>query len=139
MSKVYIAAPWLRRERAIEAAAALEGAGIQITRKWWLYEDPAAGANGQGSGTLSLYATALAELDIKAVREADAVIALVAPEGGVGMWVECGAALALGKRVIAINLDNFDESPPRRSIFDNMFLRTTLQGAIQGVKFEFPG
>lgn len=135
MSKVYVAAPWILRERAIEAAKILEAGKHQITRKWWLYEDPASGPNGQGHATLSLYAVALAELDIKAVRDADAVVCLVPKDGGVGMWVEMGAALALGKPVYHVNLEDFESEAPRRSIFDNMVRRCSLVKAMEELKF----
>lgn len=42
-----------------------------------------------------------AELELAGVRDADVVIVMVHPRG-VGLFVELGAALALGKHVIAI-------------------------------------
>ncbi len=137
MSKVYVASPWGKRETAKSVAAMLEGLGLGITRKWWLFEDPAAGMN-DSKGSIGNYSKAIAVADVEAVKDADMVVALVYPEGGVGMWIESGAALALDKPVYFINGDNFDELPPRRSIFDNMVTRLTLGQLLEEVKHDGP-
>lgn len=123
--KIYVASPWNKRQKAIEAAAMLEAAGHEITRKWWLYEDPAAGVN-DSKGSLGAYSRALAELDVKGVLEADAVVALVEESGGCGMWIEMGVALAKALPVYHINLEDFSGNVPRRSIFDNLARRVSL-------------
>lgn len=123
--KIYVASPWGKRQKAQEAAAMLEAAGHQITRKWWLYEDPAAGVN-DSKGTLGAYSRALAELDVKGVLDADAVVALVDAASGCGMWIEMGVALADRKPVYHVNADDFSGAVPRRSIFDNLASRVSL-------------
>lgn len=43
-----------------------------------------------------------AQQDLDDVERADALLLLVTDEGGCGMWIEFGYAMALGKRVVAV-------------------------------------
>jgi hypothetical protein len=90
--RVYVAAPWVRREEAREAAQQIANAGFEITSRWLTAhaetDDPALLAQE-------------AQHDIDDVRLANAIV-LLNLEKSEGKAVETGIALALRRFVVMI-------------------------------------
>lgn len=90
--KIYVAAPWVRKAEARQAAEALLAQGHEITSRWkWLHgesEDQAVLAQE-------------AQNDIDDIHEADALV-LLNLEKSEGKAVETGYALASYKPVIVL-------------------------------------
>ena len=90
--RVYVASRWASGPTLVkDIVDLLEAAGFACTQRWWT-EEPAATASGWA---------AVADRDLRGVATADVVLVL-ATQGreGMGMWVEMGYALALGKPVL---------------------------------------
>lgn len=87
--RVYVATKFEAKDRARRVMRALEDAGHEITHDWTREED--------GDGEDFLRACALA--DLAGVLSSDALVLLVEP-GMRGAFVELGAALARGVRVV---------------------------------------
>jgi len=139
--KVYIAAPWPKRARAEEVAGLCEEAGLTITRKWWEHEATNGGVSSPstGEGESVAFLRECADADLKAVRDADAVICLIWPkeiEAGCGQWWESGAAAALGVTIYQVGGAGNHTQPPRRSIFDMLgnVRHTTVTDAIATIR-----
>jgi hypothetical protein len=79
------------RQRCIDAVAALEVAGHEVTHNW---------ATGPACSYTSADA-AIAATDVMAVKRAQ-VLLLLWEEGMLGANVEFGVALGLGKRIIVV-------------------------------------
>lgn len=86
--------------------------GVYCTHPWWR-EVQAAEADGVEPNSATLPATVAASC-LEGVAVADVVVAVVASKG-VGVWVELGYALALGKPVVLVRLAS---APP--SVFDKL-------------------
>lgn len=78
MGKVFIAAPWSKRDKARTVAQELEHYGVTIGHRWWDTKDTKDSAD---------YAKH-AKLDLQGVDEADFLVGLVDEKLGVGMWIE---------------------------------------------------
>ena len=89
--KVYIAAPYVRRQAAQWLRGTLETAGVEVTSRWLSELN-----NNDHAG---------AQMDLDDVDAADAIILYNPPnfhrEGG-GRHVEFGYAIAQGKRLILV-------------------------------------
>lgn len=120
--KIYVAAKYPSKAIAERVAKTLEGDGHTITHKWWDVEE---------SGTLQTMERAnmrrYASDDLVGVITADAVVVLVPDEGGVGMWVEAGAAL--GRNIPTYFVGEDEGPPPRRSIFEVLGITASLDAA----------
>lgn len=92
--KVYVAASSTEYLRARKAMVALTSLGATIAADW----TPAVEAHGSGGGNRKANAAA----DMAGVLAADVLLALLPDRctHSPGMWIEVGAALATGKRVI---------------------------------------
>lgn len=99
--------------------AALRSRGHEITFDWTAIEHLRPYEQNQ------VASAAAAELELNGVATADALI-LLSHDRGVGMYVELGAALALGKSVFVV------ASPPARTMFFFHPL-VTLVESIDGV------
>jgi hypothetical protein len=99
--KVYIAAPWVRKDDARIAAAAFEAAGFTITKRWWEHpEVPGyldAGIQRKHFEELRTQA----HEDWRGVMDADFLI-LLNLEKSEGKAVETGLALMYGVPILLI-------------------------------------
>jgi nucleoside 2-deoxyribosyltransferase len=95
MYKLYIAAPWIDRERMPEIAAKFEAEGHIITHKWWEFED----TQESESTHDRLQEQAINDLD--GVSRADILI-LINSSKSEGKAVEQGIALAHALPIIAV-------------------------------------
>lgn len=94
---VYVASAWDDYPRARAAMAALRDAGCVVTHDWTAYVDVYP-ANDAPPDERAKHARE----DIDGVANADVVLVLTPADRsrGAGVWIEMGAALALGKRVV---------------------------------------
>ncbi len=96
--KVYVAAPYADHETVRRAMDVLRGQGHTITFDWThaVEEHPF-----ESSGSED-YKREQARRDLDGAMEADAVLVIASGDKtkGCGMWIEMGAALALGRTVI---------------------------------------
>ena len=91
--RVYLAGPWVDREKVTEIADILEGKGYKLTHKWWKYE-------GEGEHLESKeFLQNCAYHDVDGVRFADVVVVMNTAKSE-GKAVEQGLAIAFGKPVI---------------------------------------
>lgn len=110
--RVYVAGNSGEREaRAKPMIESLRNAGCVITYDWTIAVDQF-GANAVGE----VQARLSASRDLAGVRAADVVLALAPETGGCGMWIEVGAAFALGIPVV------FSCPEPNRTIFSRLAL-----------------
>lgn len=124
---IYVAAPWPRRAEAALVAKMLTDDGHRITHRWWEVEPGDTGDNLDNEGYVEFAAN-----DQLGVKNADALLLLVPKQGGCGMFVELGLALAYGKAVIEVNLDETGKPPVVRSIFDHLTVRmSSLTAALE--------
>lgn len=105
--RIYIAAPWVEREKLPAIARVFEGAGHTITERWWEHEDvpnyPHHTTEAEDK-ELGNQATR----DLLGVFMADAVV-LINSAKSEGKAVETGLAIAAGMPVIVVG--------PRSNIF----------------------
>lgn len=87
--RVYLAGPWVEREKASEYATKLEASGFHITHKWWLYE-----GEDQDKEEPDFLENC-ANSDVKGVYTADVVIVINSVKSE-GKAVETGLAIAKG-------------------------------------------
>lgn len=120
--QIYVAGPYVARDRVMELAAQLEAAGHALTYKWWAAEDDPFWTPDGGVAPDPRH-EAIAQKDLQGAMRASAVVVLVPPAGGTGMWIEVGAALAIGIPVYLVPLDASATRPPWRSIFDLLCTR----------------
>jgi nucleoside 2-deoxyribosyltransferase len=92
--KIYVATRM--REDASHAIEAAQRSGIEVTHDWT-----------RGPRLTRETGPEIASVDIEAVRACDALLLLWWP-GMTGAYVELGAALALGKRVVVAGADMRD-------------------------------
>lgn len=100
--KVYLAAPWVERDRLAGIAAAFEAEGHTITERWWEHED----VPGYPNHTTPAEDAELANQGIKdfmGVLMADAMV-LVNSCKSEGKAVETGIALTKGMPVIVVGV-----------------------------------
>lgn len=90
--KVYLAAPWVKREWVRIWAGSFEDRGIEITHKWWEME---------GEFDDAPRMRACAEKDINGVLAADVLVLYDAAKSE-GKAVEQGIALAFDKPIVAL-------------------------------------
>ena len=110
--RIYVAGNSSEREdRAKPMIEALRNAGCVISYDWTIAVDQF-GANAVSETQARLSASR----DLAGVRGADVVLALAPAEGGTGLWIECGAALALGIPLV------FACPLPNRTIFSRLAL-----------------
>ena len=114
--RVYIAAPFALRLLVDYMACELESEGHVITYKWF-HAELAMQATPENIGSIRVREIAAAER--QGVASADALLVLVAPTGGTGVWIEVGIALASRVPVYAMSARG-DGPPPYRSIFDSL-------------------
>jgi len=97
--KVYIAAPWVRREEAKAVGEQLVAAGHDITSRWFQHQgDP---NDSTGSALDPKEVRRQAREDISDVFRADALVVLNL-EKSEGKAVETGIAIALDTPVISV-------------------------------------
>lgn len=126
--KIYVAAPWIHREKAAILGAVLEQMGHKITHKWWDFE--LAGVDPKISNPEGEDAANCAAHDVLGVKNADLVVACMVADGGCGMFWEQGMALAWEKEVYQVNLLDGGKVPPMRSVFDNLVTRCASLSAL---------
>jgi hypothetical protein len=114
-SKIYVSGSYHDRDLVADVAAFAEELGFTVTFKWWAAEENKAFADAVFVTPEALRnRRALAAKEILAVRRADVVLQV--GRGRLGAATEFGAAIALGKRVLAI-LPGDAIARPDRSIF----------------------
>lgn len=95
--KVYIAAPFIEKDRMPEISKRLEGMGLEVTHKWWQVE----GLANEDEKCSPLEMRKHAELDRDGVKAADLVL-LINSSKSEGKAVEQGIALANNIPIIAV-------------------------------------
>ncbi len=93
--RVYLAGPWVEREKAEAYSKILEAAGFEITHPWWVYE----GADQTKESVEFL--EDCANHDVWGVSSADIVIVINSVKSE-GKAVETGMAIAWNKPIILI-------------------------------------
>lgn len=93
--KIYLAAPWIDKDKMAEVSKPFEDAGHKITWHWW--QVPGAPEDG----TRNAYLTQEAENDADGVFRAD-VLVLLNTARSEGKAVEQGLAIAWSKPIIAV-------------------------------------
>lgn len=93
--RVYLAAPWVEREKAKEYAAQLEAAGCEITHPWWNYE-----GEDQDKETPE-FLEDCANKDVNGVATAHVVVVVNSVKSE-GKAVETGMAIAWNKPIVLI-------------------------------------
>jgi nucleoside 2-deoxyribosyltransferase len=124
VTKVYVAAPWVRKGEAIQAADRLRSEGIEVTSHWFEHEGDPADSTGLTLSNSDIRIQA--RQDIKDVRDADFLVVLNL-EKSEGKAVETGIALAAGIPVISVG--------KRSNIFQSLgYEVATLDDAIATLK-----
>lgn len=108
MSKptIYIAAPWVRRDEAIEAGKQFEQAGFDVTSRWFTHKGDLTDSTGVTADPETIRRQALD--DIEDVQRAD-VFVVINLQKSEGKAVETGIALMEGIPIISVG--------PRSNIF----------------------
>ncbi len=109
--KIYVAAKWEEKEEVRHLYLFLRRLGHEITHDWTV-----ADADGLEGDALRQRLSECAAEDLGGVLRADALV-LLPHERGAGLWVEFGAALALGLPVIVCAAD---VAPDTRCVFLNL-------------------
>lgn len=89
--KVYVAAPWVRKQEAIAAGEQLKAAGFEVTSRWFYHEGDPNDSTGINEEPYRIRLQAWE--DIRDVRSADALVVLNL-ELSEGKAVETGIAIA---------------------------------------------
>ena len=97
--KVYVAAPWVHKTEAQEAAAELEAAGFEITKKWWEHREVPTYLTDNHENDAELWQQAIE--DVLGVFDAD-VFVLLNLKTSEGKAVETGVAITLHKPIYLI-------------------------------------
>jgi nucleoside 2-deoxyribosyltransferase len=91
--KMYVAAPWIWRERARKLAYQIIETGHQVNSRWLWQDDGVSETVG-------------ARQDLEDIDMADAIVLMTMPKGTMfssgGRMVELGYAMAKGKRVMIV-------------------------------------
>lgn len=98
---VYIAAPWVHRDDAREAAKIIDAAGHIVTEAWWDHVDVGQKFDGSDETAITDELARQAALDIIGVMNADVVVVLNLAKSE-GKAVEQGIALTLGVPIIGV-------------------------------------
>lgn len=124
--KVYLAAPWVRKDDAKTAAERLRQAGIEVTSNWLEHEGSKTDSTGITSPLAHIQEQALQ--DIKDVQRADYLVVLNL-ERSEGKAVETGVAIAGRIPVISVGA--------RSNIFQTLGLEVeTLTDAIHFLEIQ---
>lgn len=94
--RIYLAAPWIDREKMPELAAIFQEAGHEITHPWWHTPDIP-----EGDWANHEELTKQAQKDKRGVEEAQLVVVFNTAKSE-GKAVEQGIAIALRKIIIAV-------------------------------------
>jgi nucleoside 2-deoxyribosyltransferase len=94
--RIYLAAPWVRRDEARAAGELIEAAGHTITKKWWEHRDVPI---DQADRHLELEQQAIEDLEGVFRAQVFVLLNLATSEGKA---VETGLALAYGKPIILV-------------------------------------
>lgn len=107
--KVYVAAPWVRKDDAKRFADKLRAVGIIVTSRWFTHE----GSTNDSAGVESPieHIRMQAHQDIQDVRAADALVVLNLQKSE-GKAVETGIALAADIPIVSVG--------PRSNIFQSL-------------------
>jgi nucleoside 2-deoxyribosyltransferase len=97
--KVYVAAPWVRKQEAIAAGEQLKAAGFEVTSRWFYHEGDPNDSTGVGEDREQIRMQA--REDINDVLNSDALVVLNL-EMSEGKAVETGIALAYNLPVISV-------------------------------------
>ncbi len=97
--RIYIAAPWVRREEAIAAGRVAEVAGFKVTSRWFYHEGATLDTTGSSLARAETIRQALE--DIADVKRSHVLIVLNL-EKSEGKAVETGIALANRIPVISV-------------------------------------
>lgn len=116
--RVYVAAPWTRKEDARAAAELLEREGLEITEKWWDHSET----------------TDPVELEDQAVKDVDGVersdvLLLLNLEKSEGKAVETG--IALGRRIPVLMVG--EKSNVFHNLTGDIYQFPTVQAALGGL------
>lgn len=93
--RVYIAGPWVDREKMPAIAQKVRDAGMNITHSWWLVEDTPEGERNLETLQGQAYA------DYSGVKNCD-IMLLINSKKSEGKAVEQGIALADAKPIVAV-------------------------------------
>lgn len=118
--KIYVAAPYGKKEQAQIAANELAQNGHFITSRW--HKD-----SGDKPPAEECY------IDLLDIECSDCVLALFGKEGR-GKWIECGYALAKGKHVILVDEEN---TLAEVTIFQHHLNWTTVQDLDEAIDYLF--
>ena len=128
--KVYIATSFVQKELAQKWRDALIKEGIEISHDWTVVENPFS-ERGEVDVPEEMQRE-WARDDFNGACSADIVWVLAPQTGGCGCWVEMGAAMATGRRVIVSGF--------RRTIFTSMVLYyETHEAAFNGIVLDRDG
>jgi hypothetical protein len=105
-TQVYVAASYTKdRERAGQFIERLIDAGFEITHDW---TDEVHPPTSMTPAARKLVSRGQAEADLRGAIDCDVLVLLVS-KGMRGAWIEVGAALASGSRVLVVGKpENFD-------------------------------
>lgn len=95
--KLYIAAPWIDREKMEDITKLFENKGHTITHKWWIQEGGPAYEGAGRESELRSYALK----DFEGVANSDVVVVMNTSKSE-GKATEQGIALALNKPIIIV-------------------------------------
>ena len=104
--RIYIAAPWVKRNEAIEVGKLFTERGYVVTSRWFQHPQIGVGSTGEGADLGALRAQAMEDLEDVAFSDAVVVLNLDKSEGKA---VETGYAMANSLPVISVG--------PRSNIF----------------------
>lgn len=124
INRIYVAGPWIDREKVIPIADKLESLGYTITHKWWEYE----GKNQNDETPEFLRECAVS--DVNGVATADVVLVYNSAKSE-GKAVEQGLAIALKVPIVCINPG---EIKPSSNIFHYLPVYThvkTIEEALE--------
>lgn len=99
--KIYIAAPWVRKQEAIEVGKRFEAAGHEITSRWFTHVGTATDSAGVTAPREQIQHQAMEDIDD--VRRADLLVVLNLQKSE-GKAVETGIALAAGIPVVSVGV-----------------------------------
>lgn len=126
--KIYVAAPWVHRERAADVASTLQYAGFVIAYRWWEID----GGDLDNPADFEAHRQCAVN-DLNAVSESDVVL-VMQWEKSEGKAVETGAALTHGIPVIVYN-----ETGKRGNIFHTLCVEVdSLTEAIRLINQWYP-
>lgn len=128
MAKVYLAGPWIDREKMPDIAKVLEANGHSITHPWWQYE-----GEGEEHET-DEFMRLCAVKDYEGVVNADAVVVYNSAKSE-GKATEQGIAIAHDKRIILWT----PGEKPTSNVFHHMYHYKhvkTLDQVLEALKRE---